>query len=342
MKVDVLGESPTGESIEQFAFRNGDCEIVLIGYGASLRVLRTPDRHGDLGDVALGFATLAEYCGDQPHFGATVGRLANRIAHARFPLEGGEVRLTPNEGVHHLHGGPRGFSRRTWRGEPFEAGDARGVRFHRTSPDGEEGYPGRLELTSTYTLQRDGALVVEHTASTDRSTVVNLTHHGYFHLGDGGATPVLDHRVQVAADAVVEVDDAGIPTGRIQDVAGTPLDLREPTRLGDRVPALSSRGGFDHCYALRGERVAARVFDPESGRTLDVETTHPGLQLYTGNFLDGRLASPSGIAYGRWHAFCLEAQGFPDAPNHATFPSTQLEPGAEYAHTTVYRFGVEA
>lgn len=303
-----------------------------------------------MGDVVLGLRSLADYRGDQPHFGATVGRFANRIAGARFSLGGAEVRVTANEGDHCLHGGNRGLGRRVWQGEAFQQGDEAGVHFRLTSADGDEGFPGRLEVTSTYRLRPEGELVLEHRARTDRPTVVNLTHHAYFHLGDGGRTPILDHHLQVAADDVVEVDSDGVPTGRLAPVAGTPLDLRDETRLGDRIPALeAARGGLDHCFAVGGDGVVARVREPASGRTLEIETTQPGLQVYTGNFLDrwlderhdGPLVGPGGIAYGRWHALCLEPQGFPDAPNHPKFPSALLEPGEEYRHTSVFRFGVE-
>lgn len=331
------------ESIEEFSIAAGGLEAVVISHGASLASLRAPDRQGRMGDVVLGLAAPADYLGDQPHFGATVGRFANRIAGARFLLGDASVRVDANEGRHCLHGGHRGLGRQSWRGEAFEDGDEKGVRFRLTSPHGEQGFPGCLDVTAVYRLRPEGELVLEHRARTDRKTVVNLTHHSYFHLGDGGRTRVFDHWLEVDADAVVEVDAEGIPTGRLAGVTGTAFDLRQPARIGDRVPALEAeRGGFDHCYVLRPGGWGARVREPESGRTLEIETTQPGLQVYTGNFLDGGLVGPAGIAYGRWHALCLEPQGFPDAPNHPGFPSALLEPGEEYAHTTLLRFGVEA
>jgi aldose 1-epimerase len=348
MPVSVLpfGTSEAGEPVLRFRLAVDVLEAELVGYGASLAALRAPDRHGRAADVVLGFETLADYAADQPHFGAVVGRFANRIARARFPLDGGVVRLSANHGPHHLHGGARGLGRQLWQGEPFEDEAGVGVCFRCTSPDGAEGYPGRLEATARYRLARGGLLSLELRATSDRRTLVNLTHHAYFHLGDGGVSPVLDHRVCVDAESVLEIDGDGIPTGRLVAVARTPLDLRAPVRLGDRIERVpGGRGGFDHCYVLSGARGrdglrhAARVEEPRSGRTLDVLTDQPGLQLYTSNFLDGRLAGRGGIPYGRHHALCLEPQGFPDAPNHAEFPTTVLEAGAEYVHRSIFRFG---
>jgi aldose 1-epimerase len=274
-----------------------------------------------------------------------VGRSANRIARGRAPLDGREVALSRNlGGVHHLHGGAIGLHRVEWEAEA----SAGRVRFRRTSPDGEEGYPGTLRCEVTYRLGDDGALRIEYGAETDAPTFVNLSQHAYFHLGDGGASPIADHVLEIAADAVTATDADFIPTGALRTVAGTALDFRTPRRVGDRLAATGiDPPGYDHNYALRGgvrapgdPAFAARLADPGSGRTLEVWTTQPGLQLYTGNYLDGSLVGRGGAVWRRWHGLCLEAQHFPDAPNHPGFPSTVLRPGEHYRHTTVWRIGV--
>ena len=304
-------------------------------YGATLLSLHAPDRDGRPGPVVLGFEDPARYLGPHPHLGATVGRYANRIAGGRFDLDGRNVRLTRNEGRHHLHGGDTGFGRVEWVGHAEPAG----VRLEYASADDEEGYPGSVDVEVTYRLNEANELRIDWRAHSSRSTVINLTHHSYFNLRDGGASPVLDHELQVNADAFTPIDAEGIPTGELDPVEGTALDFCEPRRLGERIQALvSERGGYDHNFALHsggGLTWAARLRDPASGRALEVRTTQPGLQLYTGNFLDGR-------PWPRWHGVCLETQHFPDSPNRLHFPSTRLEPGEEYAETVVYAFSVDA
>ena len=343
-----FGATPQGEAVDRFLLERDGVALELMSYGAALVSLSVPSRNGRPGHVALGFDALEPYLGDQPHFGATVGRYANRIAGARFRLGRREIRLSANEKENHLHGGERGFSRRVWRSEAFETQAGLGVRFEYRSADGEEGYPGSLDVAVVYTLGPGGELRIDYRASSDRATVVNLTHHSYFNLRDGGASQVLSHRVQIEADSYLPVDEAGIPTGELRPVEGTPLDLRRPRELGSQIESLvPERGGYDHCLVLRerggeGEPgLAARVFEPESGRVLELSTTQPSLQVYTGNFLDGTFTGRDGAAYGRWQALCLEPQDFPDAPNQPGFPSTTLEPGREYAHSAVFRFGVE-
>ncbi len=267
-----------------------------------------------------------------------MGRFANRIAFGRFALDGRAHALDCNDGSHHLHGGADGFARRLWRGE--RDGDA--LRFRLSSEDGDQGYPGRLEAEVRYALGDDDALRIDLRARCDRATVVSLTSHAFWNLRDGGATPALDHELAIEADEYLPVDRAGIPTGELRPVRGTPFDFTRPTRLGARIAEASqaeSRGGYDHCFALRGSglRLAARLRDPVSGRALEVETTQPGVQLYAGNFLDGSLTGHSGARYLRGHGVCLETHTFPDAPNQPHFPSARLEAGAEYAHTTIYR-----
>lgn len=343
-----FGRTAAGEPVHQYRLE-ADRGVVarVIDYGATLTALEMPDARGRSGPVVLGFDGLEPYLVAGGYLGATVGRFANRIAGGRFAIRGHEYHVTRNEGRNHLHGGERGFDKVLWSGEAIGARDEVGVRFRYRSPHGEEGYPGELDVTVSYRLDRDGALRIDYRASTDRPTIVNLAHHSYFNLASGGATPILDHGVQIDADAYLVTDGDGIPTGEIRGVAGTPLDFRSPRTLASGIETLAeSRGGYDHTFVLRPRcavpTFAARVSDPESGRVLEVSTTQPGLQLYTGNGLDAIPVGRGGVAYRRWHGVCLEAQHFPDAPNHSGFPSTLLEPGQPYAHSVVYRFGVLA
>lgn len=321
----------------------------VAGLGATLVSLEVPDRDGVLGHVVLGFDSGAAYLGEHPYFGSTVGRYANRIAGARFTLDGREHRLAANDGVHHLHGGPDGFHRRAF---DVEVGRDAGVavaQMRYASADGEEGYPGRLDVSVRYSLVARGDatdLDIEFAATTDAPTVVNLANHAYFNLRDGGASDVLAHRLCVPASRCVELDAAGLPTGRIAPVADGALDFRQPGAIGERIhdASLAPRGGYDHCYLLDGPRnadgmvLAARVEEPQTGRTLEVWTTQPALQLYTGNGLDGSLVGHGGVRYRRNAGFCLETQHPPDAPNRAGFPSTRLDPGPTYRQRTRHSF----
>jgi aldose 1-epimerase len=308
-------------------------EAAFTPRGAALTRLRVAGA-----DVVLGFSDPARYDAPHPYLGVIAGRFANRIAFGRFELDGRVHTLPCNDGPHHLHGGPDGFPRRVWRAE--RDGDA--LRFHITSRDGDQGYPGTLDAEVSYALGDDDALRIETRARSDRTTIVNLASHAYWNLRDGGAGSILAHELTLEADEYLPVDPLGIPTGELRPVRGTPFDFTRPTPIGARVAEAEQserRGGYDHCFALRGTglRRVARLFDPASGRALEVETTQPGVQLYGGNFLDGSLTGHGGARYGRFHGLCLEAQGFPDAPNQLHFPSARLEAGAEYAHTTIYR-----
>jgi aldose 1-epimerase len=342
-----FGVTAEGEGVAQFTLRN-DAGVTakVIEYGATLTSLEGPDREGRVGPVVLGFDTLEEYLRCGAYLGSTVGRFANRIAGGTFSLKGRTYHLSRNEGRHHLHGGDRGFDQALWRGEATEEKDEVGVRLCHRSPDGEEGYPGELDVSVCYRLDRSGGLRIDYRATADRTTLVNLAHHSYFNLNSGGATSVRSQEVCVEADRYLEIDEEGIPTGQLLPVEGTPLDLRSTHALGAGIDALvASRGGYDHTFVLRDREatptLAARARDPQTGRLLEVRTTQPGLQLYSGNFLDGSLIGRGGIAYRRWHAFCLEAQHFPDTPNHPSFPSAVLEPGEVYAHSVLYRLGVQ-
>jgi len=338
-------------------------EATILDFGATLARLRAPDRHGRLGDVVLGFDDPRAWLGPHPCLGGLVGRYANRIAGARFALDGREHRLPANEGPHCLHGGD-GFHRRFWELSPIGDGEA---ELRLVSPDGDQGFPGRLEVAVRYRL-RDRALAIEIVAATDAPTIVSLTSHAYWNLEDGGATPILDHRLAVAAQRYTPIDRAGIPTGALAPVADTPLDFRAARAIGERIDVLVPlRGGYDHNFALddpvtsplasgslRGNRAAgserasssalrsaARLTAPRSGRTLAVRTTLPGLQLYTGSCFDGTRAFRGGVRTPRFGALALETQQFPNAPNEPGFPSARLDPGERWSHTTVYELGIE-
>jgi aldose 1-epimerase len=343
----AFGRTTDGQDVTAFALTNArGVEIRLIDYGATVVSLRVPDRQGRFDDVVLGYDTLDGYLTASPFFGAIVGRYGNRIAQSRFVLDGKAYTLAANDGPHHLHGGRKGFDKVMWKGEVLEPRDGVGVAFTYTSRDGEEGYPGTLETRVTYTLTDRNELVLEYSATTDRATPVNLTHHSYFNLAGEGNGDVLGHLLTIHADRYLPVDGTRIPTGVLAPVAGTPFDFRNPVAMGARIDQaheqLKNGPGYDHTFVL-GEgktlRHAARVVEPRSGRTLDVHTTEPGLQLYSGNFLDGTIVGKSGRPYVRRSGFCLETQHFPDSPNQPAFPSTVLRPGAEYRTKTVYTFG---
>ena len=343
-----FGTMPDGAAVELFTLTNANgTEVRAISYGAILVSISTRDRTGRLGDITLGFDDLDGYLTRSRYFGAVVGRYGNRIAKGRFTIDGREFRLATNNGDNHLHGGDKGFDKVVWRAEPFERGGDVGVAFTYVSRDGEEGYPGTLRATVTYTLTPRDELAVEYSATTDKATHVNLTQHTYFNLAGEGHGDVLKHQLTIDADRYTPVDAGMIPTGVIAPVAGTPFDFRRATAIGARIDnadeQLRLAGGYDHNYVLNGGaglHHAARVLDAESGRTLDVATTEPGMQFYSGNRLTGA-AGKSGHAYGVRAGFCLETQHFPDSPNKPQFPSTLVRPGDRYASKTVFTFGVQ-
>jgi aldose 1-epimerase len=345
-----FGTMPDGRAVEVFTLTNtSGIEVRAMTYGGIIVSLRVPDRSGRLDDIVLGHDTAAGYAKNDPYFGAIIGRYGNRIAKGRFTIDGRTYQLATNNGPNSLHGGIKGFDKVMWHGEPFERDGAAGVVFTYTSPDGEEGYPGTLKVQVTYTLANDNTLTFDYRATTDRPTVVNLTQHSYFNLAGQGTRDILDHRLLLNADRFTPVDDALIPTGELAPVDGTPFDFRQPTTIGARINADNQQikygRGYDHNFVLNhtgsGPQLAARVVEPTTGRTLEVSTTEPGVQLYTGNFLDGTITGKQGRAYKQRYAFCLETQHFPDSPNHANFPTTTLRPGEEYSSRTVLKFGVE-
>jgi aldose 1-epimerase len=347
---EPFGVTRDGRPVEAFAFGNArGLEIRVITYGGIIVSLRTPDRAGRFDDVVLGFDSLDGYLDDSPYIGAIIGRYGNRIAAGRFTLDGTTYQLTTNDGTHHLHGGRRGFDKVVWDAEPFDHGQGAGVILRHTSPDGDEGYPGTLTARVTYTLTDRDELVVDYHATTDRPTHVSLTQHTYFNLAGSGVRDVLDHELTIDASHYTPVDATLIPTGAIAPVDGTPFDFRAPAALGARIDAaheqLRNGRGYDHNFVLdrRGPGLAhaARVNDPGTGRALDVHTTEPGVQLYSGNFL-GQLGAgirgKSGRVYGTRYGFTLETQHFPDSPNKPHFPPTVLRPLEEYRSRTVFAF----
>jgi aldose 1-epimerase len=342
---ESFGITPNEELVERYVLTSPNVELSVLTYGGVVQALRVPDREGRVANVVLGFPTLTGYLAARDtYFGAIVGRYANRIARGRFDLDGRTHQLTRNEGRHHLHGGHLGFDKKVWNARPQRTDDAVSILLDRASPDGEEGYPGTLTTQVAYSLTEDDVVRIAYRATTSRPTIVNLTNHSLYNLGGESSPTVLAHELQVAADAYTPADRELIPTGQVLPVAETPLDLRQKVKIGERIAdagaQLASAGGFDHNYVLGDAEVAARLFEPCSGRMLELRTTEPGLQVYTGNRLDGTLVGTHGRAYGRFAGVALESQRFPDSPNHPAFPSAVLLPGETYSSLSELRFGV--
>ncbi len=334
-----FGKLPDGTAVDLYTLENANGVVAKVtNYGTIVSELHVPDRDGKSGDVVLGFDNLEQYLKGHPCFGCTVGRVANRIAKGRFTLDGKTYTLAVNNGPNHLHGGLEGFDKKVWQAEP-QSGAA--VKFTYTSPDGEEGYPGTLAAAVTMTLTDANELRLDYCATTDKPTPVNLTNHSYFNLAGHG--DALRHELMIAADYYTPSDSASIPTGEIKSVKGTPMDFTRPQAIGSRFAQLHNVPvGYDNNYVLdgggKGLSLAARAYDPESGRVLEVYTTEPGVQLYTANFLDGSLTGKGGVVYQQHAAFCLETQHFPDSVNKPGFPSVILRPGQTYRQTTVFKF----
>ena len=333
-----------GEEVRIFSITNDQAmEVRIINYGGIITSINVPDRVGKLDDVVLGHDSLEGYLHRSRYFGALIGRYANRIARGRFTLNGVEYQLAINNGKNHLHGGVRGFDKVLWRA--WEIDD--GVQLNYLSQDGEEDYPGNVNATVTYRLNDANELRLDYYADTDRDTIINLTNHSYFNLGSSGT--VLNHELQIEADAFTPIDETLIPTGEIRKIKGTAMDFTSPTAIGARIgnvdEQLQIASGYDHNFVLRGDlgelRTAARVYEPQTGRGMEVFTTQPGMQFYSGSYLDGTLVGKSGRAYTKNSGCCLEPQHFPDSPNQPHFPSTVLRPDEKYHHTTIYRFSVE-
>jgi aldose 1-epimerase len=346
----VFGKTPEGVEVRLYTLQNAHgMRATVTNYGGIVTSLEVPDRAGRPGDVVLGFDSLEGYLRGSPYFGAIVGRYANRIAGARFTLDGRAHRLAANDGANALHGGARGFDKVVWEATPFPDSAPAGLRLHYVSADGEEGYPGRLDVTVTYEVTNANELRITYRATTDKATVVNLSHHGYFNLAGRAAPDILRHELLLAADRYTPVSATLIPTGDLAPVDGTPFDFRTATAIGARIAAADRQlrygKGYDHNFVVLGTpgslRLAARLRDPESGRTMEVLTTEPGIQFYSGNFLDGTLTGKGGVTYGHRAGLCLETQHFPDSPHHAAFPSTVLRPGETFRSETVYRFAAQ-
>ena len=346
-----FGKLQDGRDAELFTLTNAHgIEVRATNYGGIITVLRTPDRAGHFDDIVLGFDSLSGYFKDSPYFGAIVGRYANRIAKGQFKLDGATYHLATNNGPNSLHGGLKGFDKVLWTAEPFQSDSGAGVKLSYTSASGEEGYPGALAVKVTYTLTPRDELVVDYEATTDKATPLNLSQHTYWNLHGAGQGDILDHVLTLDASAFTPVDSTLIPTGEIKPVAGTPFDFHTPTAIGARIDQpdtqLKYGKGYDHNWVIdrpkgsTGLEPAARVLDPKSGRTLDISTTEPGIQFYSGNFLDGTIHGKGGKVYGHRSALALETQHFPDSPNHPNFPTTILRPGQTYRSRTVFTFGV--
>lgn len=347
-----FGSTADGESVKLYTLTNRNGMVAkLMTYGALLTELQVPDREGNLGDVVLGFDNLQAYLDGHPYFGATAGRVANRIAKGRFTLDGIDYVLAVNNPPNHLHGGERGLDKRVWQAKPVENPSGPSVQFSYLSPDGEEGYPGNLSIQVTYTLTHDNSLTLVYEAKTDKATPLNLTHHSYFNLAGQGVGTILDHSLQIIADQYTPVDATSIPSGELRPVQGTMMDFTQPTAVGARIqqlppnPQIGNPGGYDHNFVLRQYHpdkveLAAVLYDAKSGREMKVLTTEPGIQLYSGNYLDGTLTGKAGMVYQKHAGICLETQKFPDSINHPDFPDCVLRPGETYRQTTIHLFTV--
>lgn len=347
---ESFGQTKAGQAVDIYTLTNANgVEAKITNYGGIVVSLKVPDKDGKMEDVVLGYESLAGYQASSPYFGALVGRYGNRIAKGKFTLDGKAYTLVQNNMGNHLHGGQEGFDKKVWQAEEVRQDSTTGLKLTYVSPDMEEGYPGKLSVTVIYTLRNDDALAIDYQATTDKKTVVNLTNHSYFNLTGNTKRDILDHVVMINASQFVPVDSTLIPTGKLKSVKGTPFDFTQPTPVGQRIDAQDQQiaygGGYDHCWVINqqgsGLALAATVHDPASGRFMEVMTTEPGVQFYTGNFLDGSLTGKYGVAYKQRYGLCLETEHFPDSPNQPNFPSVVLNPGETYQTATVYRFSVK-
>ena len=347
----LFGTLNDGSKVDKYTFSNSrGMRVSVLTYGGIIQEIIAPDRNGNLSDVTLGFDNLQDYVSRSPYFGAIIGRYGNRVANGRFTLNGVDYQIPVNDGAHALHGGPEGFHTKLWNARQIHDVSAIGVELTYLSPDGEMGFPGNLQVFVRYTVNNANELRIDYSAVTDKETVVNLTNHAYFNLAGAGNDSVLDHVAWIDADRFTPVDQTLIPTGELKDVKGTPFDFTKPTAIGANIQAEheqlkcaeATHGGYDLNWVLNrpGDlaAVAARVTDPKSGRTVELRTSEPAVQFYSGNFLNGTLAGKNQLTYSHWGAFTLEAQHYPDSVNHTHFPATVLAPGERYTQTTIYRF----
>ncbi len=343
IKKELFGNLPDGTAVDIFTLTNAaGIEARLVTYGATLVSLKLPDRNGRMEDCVLGYNGLDGYLKSSPYFGCIVGRYGNRIAKGQFVLNGVTYHLAKNNGENHLHGGTKGFDKAVWSAELIKESGTVGVKFTYLSQDGEEGYPGNLACTVIYRLTNENELAISYEAATDKATPVNLTHHSYFNF-TAGRRDILGHELMLNADRFTPVDEGLIPTGELLSVKGTPMDFLAPMPIGSRIDKVE--GGYDHNYVLNSGggtmALAARVYEPDSGRVMEISTTEPGIQFYSGNFLDGTITGKSGVAYQKHFGFCLETQHFPDSPNKPNFPSTILNPGQTYRTQTIHKFSAK-
>lgn len=345
-----FGITTAGENVAKYTLENKNgIQVAIITYGGRIVSLRTSDKNGNMENVVLGFNDLSQYEKENPYFGALIGRYGNRIANGKFSLDGTEYSLAKNNGPNNLHGGEEGFDSKVWESATEESADWVKLKLTYTSTDMEEGFPGNLKTTVTYTLHKDNSIDVLYEATTDKATIVNLTQHAYFNLSGDFSQSILDHRVEIDADKFVPVDNGLIPTGELKSVDNTPFDFREPKLIGKDIDSdneqINLGGGYDHCFVLNnqsaGYRPVAIAYHPATGRTLEVLTNEPGMQFYTGNFLDGSLETPSGGTYGKRSGFCFETQHYPDSPNQPDFPSVTLKPGDTYSSRTTFKFSTK-
>jgi aldose 1-epimerase len=347
----AFGTMPDGQAVELYTLRNGKgAEASIMTYGGIVTSLQMPDKNGHFGDIVLGYDNLDGYLKQSPYFGALIGRYGNRIGGARFTLEGETFTLATNDGPNTLHGGNRGFDKVVWKVVKADVGpNGPELELNYLSKDGEEGFPGDLNVSATYTLTEDNELRLDYTAKTDKPTIVNLTHHSYFNLAGQGNGDILGEEVYINSDEITPVDSTLIPTGEFEKVDGTPFDFRTPTAIGARInnddPQLKYGKGYDHNWVINKPMgqlgLMARVYDPTSGRVMEVFSTEPGLQFYSGNFLDGTITGKGGAVYKHRYAFCMEPQHYPDSPNKPNFPSVELKPGETYHNTIIYKFSVK-
>ncbi len=337
------GKDEKGDDILRYHLRNSHgMKVSVLNLGAIITAVDVPDRDGKFANVTLSFPDAAGYLVNAPYFGGICGRYANRIAKGKFTLDGTEYQLAINNGPNHLHGGETGLMKRIWKSEGFQNDEVVGVNLWYDSPDGEDGYPGKMKFGAAYSLNDKNELRIEYHVVTDKPTVVNVTNHAYWNLAGVPGESILDHELTLFCSKYLPVDETSIPTGELADVAGTPMDFLKPEKIGARIDQpVNGGGGYDHCYAVDGMigklRPAAKIVEPKSGRVMEISTTEPGIQFYTGNFLDGTPATGNASKHG---AFCLEAQHFPDSPNRPEFPTTRLNPGEAYTQTTVHKFSV--
>lgn len=348
IQVKPFGKTPDGKEVDLYVLTNENIKASIMTYGGILVSLEVPDKKGSMGDIVLGYDKLDGYIKENPYFGALVGRYGNRIGKGKFTLDGKEYTLAINNGENALHGGLKGYDKVVWNAAPVKTDKEVGVKLTYLSKDGEEGYPGNLNITIVYTLTDEQELKIDYTATTDKATPVNLTHHSYFNLTEC-KRDILDHLMMLNADKFTPVDEGLIPTGELRPVKGTVMDFTTPTAIGARIDSdyeqIKFGGGYDHNWVLNKKgnemSLAARVYEMTTGRVMEIYTTEPGIQFYSGNFLDGTITGKNGIVYKHRYGFCLETQHFPDSPNKPEFPSTILRPGQIYRHTTVHKFSTK-